>query len=130
MSSSKMSTSDPMDERLLDVFKPFLKQRVDKIWRYNPVGFDFQKLPRCGAKLKSREDETCRQTAMSNGRCYLHGGKSTGPRTQEGLARMKLSKTKHGYYSKEQIASRRSFRKELQQAKNTLQETLGSLESL
>jgi hypothetical protein len=38
---------------------------------------------------------------MKNGRCRLHGGKSTGPRTPEGLERMRQSKFKHGRYSKE-----------------------------
>jgi hypothetical protein len=31
--------------------------------------------PRCGAKRKSTGDP-CRQIAMSNGRCYLHGGRT------------------------------------------------------
>ena len=38
---------------------------------------------------------------MANGRCRLHGGKSTGPRTAEGLERMRRAKTKHGLYSAE-----------------------------
>ena len=35
--------------------------------------------PRCGAKR--RDGGSCRQAAMGNGRCRMHGGKSTGPRT-------------------------------------------------
>jgi hypothetical protein len=31
----------------------------------------------------------------------MHGGKSTGPRTPEGLARMRRAKTRHGSYSEE-----------------------------
>ena len=31
----------------------------------------------------------------------MHGGKSTGPRTTEGLERMRRVKTRHGMYSKE-----------------------------
>ncbi len=38
---------------------------------------------------------------MKNGRCRLHGGKSTGPRTPEGLERMRQSKLKHGKFTKE-----------------------------
>ena len=34
------------------------------------------------------------------GRCRLHGGASTGPRTEEGLKRLADSKTKHGRFSK------------------------------
>jgi 3-oxoacyl-[acyl-carrier protein] reductase len=38
---------------------------------------------------------------MPNGRCKLHGGKSTGPRTPEGLERSRRANWKHGYYSRE-----------------------------
>ena len=33
---------------------------------------------------------------MPNGRCRLHGGLSTGPRTPGGLARSRRSRWKHG----------------------------------
>ena len=36
---------------------------------------------------------------MANGRCRMHGGKSTGPRTPEGKARMRLAITTHGLYA-------------------------------
>jgi hypothetical protein len=36
---------------------------------------------------------------MGNGRCRLHGGKSTGPRTPEGLARLAAAHTTHGGYN-------------------------------
>ena len=42
--------------------------------------------PRCGARSK-RTGKPCRAAAMPNGRCKVHGGKSTGPRTPEGLER-------------------------------------------
>ena len=45
----------------------------------------------------------CGSPAMANGRCRLHGGKSTGPRTAEGLERMRRAKTKHGLYSAETL---------------------------
>ena len=38
---------------------------------------------------------------MKNGRCRMHGGKSTGPRSKEGLERSKKANWKHGFYSKE-----------------------------
>ena len=38
---------------------------------------------------------------MANGRCRMHGGPSTGPRTVEGLERSRRSNWKHGYYSAE-----------------------------
>ena len=38
---------------------------------------------------------------MRNGRCRFHGGRSTGPRTAEGLQRSKRARWKHGHYSQE-----------------------------
>ena len=38
---------------------------------------------------------------MKNGRCRVHGGLSTGPRTPEGLARSRRANWKHGAYSRE-----------------------------
>ncbi len=38
---------------------------------------------------------------MPNGRCRMHGGKSIGPRTPEGLERCRLASFKHGQRSAE-----------------------------
>ena len=38
---------------------------------------------------------------MANGRCRMHGGASTGPRTAEGLERLRAARTRHGAYGKE-----------------------------
>jgi hypothetical protein len=62
--------------------------------------------PRCGAKAK-RRGEPCEAPAMPNGRCRMHGGASTGPRTPDGLARSRKANWKHGRYSAEAIATRR-----------------------
>lgn len=70
----------------------------------NPPG-DPNTAPRCGAK--TRRGTPCRAPAMANGRCRMHGGKSTGPRTPEGLERSRKANWKHGYYSAESIAMRR-----------------------
>jgi hypothetical protein len=51
--------------------------------------------PRCGARSK-RTGKPCRGAAMPNGRCKVHGGKSTGPRTPEGLERSRRANWKHG----------------------------------
>jgi hypothetical protein len=48
---------------------------------------------------------------MGNGRCRVHGGLSTGPRTPEGLERSRRANWKHGYYSAEAKAARREARK-------------------
>jgi len=70
----------------------------------NPQG-NPHNAPRCGAK--TRMGTPCRGPAMKNGRCRMHGGKSTGPRTPEGLARSRRANWKDGYYSKEAIEERR-----------------------
>jgi hypothetical protein len=53
--------------------------------------------PKCGAKCKQR-DGYCVNPAMKNGRCYIHGGASTGP------------KPKHGQSSKAVKEKRRAIR--------------------
>src|SRR5215467_9192626 len=65
--------------------------------------------PRCGARSK-RTGKPCRAAAMLNGRCKVHGGKSTGPRTPEGLERSKRARWKHGYYSREAKVERSRVR--------------------
>ena len=44
---------------------------------------------------------------MPNGRCRMHGGKSTGPGTAEGIERIRKMRTIHGRYSAEAIELRR-----------------------
>ncbi len=41
----------------------------------------------CGASTGS-DGGACTKAALVNGRCRLHGGKSTGPKTPEGRARI------------------------------------------
>ena len=43
---------------------------------------------------------------MRNGRCRMHGGMSTGPRTTGGLERSRKARWVHGYYSREAKADR------------------------
>jgi len=59
--------------------------------------------PRCGARRK-RDGRPCQGPAMRNGRCRVHGGLSTGPKTAAVLARLRAAKTKHGRYSAEHRA--------------------------
>ncbi len=55
---------------------------------------------RCGARTKG--GDPCQRPAVARtGRCPNHGGKSTGPRTKEGVARIVAAKTKHGRLTKE-----------------------------
>jgi hypothetical protein len=60
------------------------------------------------------------QPAMPNGRCRVHGGLSTGPRTPEGLARSRRSNWKHGHYSKEARAARAEARVALRELRALL----------
>jgi hypothetical protein len=73
-------------------------KRRGKLRSSNPSG-DFSKAPRCGAR--NRRGTPCQCPAMRNGRCRLHGGLSTGPKTREGLERIRQAATKHGRYSEQ-----------------------------
>ena len=71
----------------------------------NPSG-DYMAAPRCGAR--TRAGCSCRQPAMTNGRCRFHGGKSTGPRTADGLERCRRARLAHGFRSAEVIDLRKA----------------------
>ena len=69
---------------------------------------------RCLAK--TRRATLCQKTAIrGRGRCQLHGGRSTGPRTAEGRARVIAANTKHRRRSKAYVEKGKSIRKELKQ---------------
>lgn len=74
----------------------------------------------CGAKVRTNGMRPCRQPAMKNGRCRLHGGKCTGAKTAEGLAKIKLANTKHGFFSAEAIAERKCHRELMKMARAVL----------
>ena len=67
--------------------------RRGRLKNSNPSG-DYLAAPRCGAK--TRAGCACRQPAMTNGRCRLHGGKSTGARTADGRRRAAAARLVHG----------------------------------
>ncbi len=79
---------------------------------------DYSKAARCGAKTK--RGTSCQCPAMKNGRCRLHGGLSTGPRTAAGIEAIRRAQLKHGNYSKEAILERREGRKEVRLLRETL----------
>ena len=67
---------------------------------------------RCGAK--TRRGNRCQKPALKEKtRCQLHGGKSTGPRTAEGKARVIAANTKHGRRSKAHVARVKEINAEL-----------------
>ena len=60
----------------------------------------------CNAKTRSGGG--CKRFGnVKIGRCHLHGGKSTGPRTDKGRARIAAAHFKHGNRTKQAIAERR-----------------------
>jgi len=60
---------------------------------------DFRDMPKCQAKAKST-GQRCKNVAVKGKRvCYLHGGKSTGPKTDRGKLYSKYARLTHGDYS-------------------------------
>ena len=58
---------------------------------------------RCGAR--TRRGTACLRPALKGKtRCALHGGMSTGPRTQEGLKRTSDANIRHGRFTKQKRA--------------------------
>jgi len=74
----------------------------------------FLNAPRCGAKSRRNNGAPCKQPAMPNGRCRLHGGKSTGAKTPEGKLRSAKANLKHGLYTKQALAERQHYKNLLQ----------------
>ena len=81
---------------------------------------------RCGAK--TRRGTACQRPAnQKNGRCRLHGGASTGPRTEDGRARISAANLRHGKFTKDKLERRkanaakgREIRKELRRMEHEL----------
>jgi coenzyme F420-reducing hydrogenase gamma subunit len=67
----------------------------------------FMNAPRCGAK--TRKGTPCLGPSMSNGRCRMHGGKSTG------APRGNKNALKHGHYTAKAVAERRHVRELLRE---------------
>jgi hypothetical protein len=85
--------------------KSRIKPMQQKNWR-------LQQGPRCGAR--TRQESPCRSPAMPNGRCRMHGGKSTGaPKGNQNA-------WKHGRYSAEAIARRHEIRALLKAMKQSV----------
>ena len=61
---------------------------------------------RCGAK--TRTGNHCRRPAYKhNGRCSLHGGLSTGPKTQSGRDRISKTNLNHGKFIKSKLTEKK-----------------------
>ena len=74
---------------------------------------------RCGAKTRS--GGMCQNPAIGGrNRCKLHGGRSTGPRTAEGKARVAAAHTKHGRRSKAHVEKVKAINAELRRITDEL----------
>lgn len=78
----------------------------------------------CGAK--TRAGRPCKNAQMPNGRCRMHGGKSKGPRTPEGIEAIRKAITKHGMRSK----SFKTLMGELRYIKRTTRDLLTKLKQV
>ena len=70
---------------------------------------DFRNMPKCQAKAKST-GKPCKNVAVKGKRvCYLHGGKSTGAKTERGKKLSKYARLRHGDYSAQVKENRRKI---------------------
>ena len=83
-------------------------------WRFGP-NWPGQ---RCGAK--TRRGTSCQAPAKQPvGRCRVHGGASTGPRTKDGLKRLTEARTTHGKFTKKKRAEARRLAEEGRQMRGS-----------
>jgi uncharacterized protein YjcR len=73
----------------------------------------FINVPRCGAYSR-RTGKPCRQPAMANGRCRMHGGKAGAPRGN-------VNALKHGLYTREVIVRRQYLRELIRESRETIE---------
>ena len=74
---------------------------------------------RCGAK--TRAGGPCQNPAIKNrARCKLHGGRSTGPTTEQGKARVVAAHTKHGRRSRAHMEKVKAINAELRRVLNAM----------
>ncbi len=67
--------------------------------------FNIKNAKKCGAK--TRKTKPCQSPAMKNGRCRMHGGKSTGAKTKAGIERIRKANFKNGLYTQEMVLGRK-----------------------
>lgn len=96
------------------------KIKIKGLRNNNPRG-NPNTAPRCGAK--TRKGTLCLAPAMKGKqRCRMHGGKSTGARTEEGKKRVKKANFKHGHYTAEAEETRRVLRRVLREGRELVGE--------
>ena len=86
-------------------------------WRFGPAWPG----QRCG--VRTRRGTACLRPALKGKtRCQLHGGRSTGPKTEDGIARLTAARTTHGKYTKEKRAKAKRFAEQGRQMRAELAE--------
>ena len=74
---------------------------------------------RCGAM--TRQGTPCENPRIKGrGRCKLHGGRSTGPRSTAGRARVAATHTTHGRRAKDHVEKVRAIKLELKRITHEL----------
>ena len=94
-----------------------LRRGSGRLKNGNPPG-DLSVAKRCEAK--TRKGTPCQCPAMKNGRCRLHGGLSTGPKTAEGIQRIRRAVTKHGGYTAAAKTELKLFRELIKECRTTI----------
>jgi hypothetical protein len=82
--------------RLEKLFKDYdrMLERVEAEKAARPMVISKRSRMKCGAFARST-GKPCRMKALANGRCRLHGGLSTGPKTVEGKAKALANLKQH-----------------------------------
>ena len=104
---------------MLGGFKKTTKRNLLKgiPWRFGP------NWPGKRCEAKTKKGTPCQRPAkLPVGRCRLHGGASTGPRTEDGLKRLADSKTKHGRFTKVERAKAKQIAEKRRKIQNELKE--------
>ena len=79
---------------------------ISELGRATRFGQDWQG-KRCLAK--TRKGTPCQSPAFKhNGRCRLHGGRSIGPKTEEGRRTISEANYRNGKYTKEKLQQRKN----------------------
>lgn len=86
--------------------------------------FDLRQCKLCGAR-KRKNGEPCRAKAMKNGRCRIHGGKYSPPKTKEALERRNKANFRSGLYTKEMLDVKLTMREINRESRNLFKQFFG-----
>ena len=76
--------------------------------------------PRCNARSKRSGEQCCKAAMRGKNVCRMHGGASTGPKTEYGRNRCAEAKTLHGRETREIRKNRDAKLKELRLLEQTM----------